>query len=544
MDLEDDLFLALARKAGLEEATIDRCRRVQRGRAAKGEPASLFAWAKARGLVSKDDVRRIERWAERASGSDTAFDEAPVACERCAEYVEVLAVMEGRAIEVEAGVYLCGRCARESGAEDELEAEVARDERASRAGKRRGLARRFHDSARLVARGGRRLARSARVVARTIAGRPSSLVAAGVMAGALGLMAIPVLAMSPRGVPETKAEPRSEPVVAIERTPAHAGDAAPVVVARAPSAAERAAVEVEACARAEAEGRSSEALARLDAALAEAAEGPGRRTLALARDELLEKLRGRIERDGAEARRRAEQGEEVLALGVVAKLKARMPRALAAEVASVAREVEAALGRARARALAERAGAEARARHDAEVARYGKLRTAVDAALAELDVASARRALSEAERFADADLERKVSSDRRRISGVEAIFVYAAHGLGQDAGAVVSLARRKGPKVEGRLVSAASGVVRVRLDRDGEIELGIAELAVTEVLARAKRVKRPPDECHYGRGVVLACLGDRKAAIDALDQAATIPEAAELATELRACAAVAGGPQR
>src|SRR3954462_3806545 len=70
---DDRTIVELARKAGYPpEDRLRQCRTIQLDRAKRGERASLFATAAREGALSKDEIRRFERWTDQIARRDPA----------------------------------------------------------------------------------------------------------------------------------------------------------------------------------------------------------------------------------------------------------------------------------------------------------------------------------------------------------------------------------------------------------------------------------------------------------------------------------------
>jgi hypothetical protein len=169
-----------------------------------------------------------------------------------------------------------------------------------------------------------------------------------------------------------------------------------------------------------------------------------------------------------------------------------------------------------------------------ELDQIAKVRAAVTKALLELDLATAKAALDASGPFAEKDTIAGNAIDRKRLDSAVKILAFAGAGLRTTQGTNVELALRDGTRISGRL-SKVDGRKAVVATPAGDVPVPFENLA-TEPLLRVALLGASDDleTYFFGRGVLLACAGDKKGALEALELAPSIAEAAALKTALEA----------
>lgn len=295
--------------------------------------------------------------------------------------------------------------------------------------------------------------------------------------------------------------------------------------------------------RLEGEGREPSAYACLDAALRRAIDPEALRNLNEAKRGLLFRCRARLQADCAEVERLARAGEIAEAKRVLGQTVAHMPQPLRNEVANAVSRINAAIRETRPTSApnAEKRESPEPTRRNQDLASLARLREVVDKALAGLDPAAARAALAQLGNLSEQDLRDEVALERRRIDAVETILELATGALRAQVGKTVELGLRKGAAAQGRLLRFDEGKLTVAVAAGAERDIEMRELAVETVLRIARLGGRvDSDAFAFGRGVILACSGDRKGALAALDQATSVPEAKVLKERLRTEEAASG----
>jgi hypothetical protein len=524
-ELSDKHFVVLARKVGYPtEEQLKRCRAVQVERAQKGEKASLFAWAKAQGFLTPRQASRFERWADQiARQADEPLEEE--------ESGEEQAERPRKKKRI-----------HESAAHFAVEAEAPEPKK-----KRKKISQSIMDGAKLVAAKIKRK----RPEAAPSGGSSAPLVAfCAAVAGALIVVAVVVATKKddqvangdPTPAPKVVA-PRVEPS-RIDAKPRVDEPTKPRVDAPAKPAFDAAAAVAEA-ERVEQEEREAEALSLLELSYARAKEPADRDLIACAKLKMLARFADKLRAEASQAPGLAADGDEKAERERVARLRKRFPRSLEKEFAAIDKSIDDAVAQRTAREETERLAREAAAKLREAVERYATVRATIDKALAALDTTKAKSALGDAPTSTEPVVADQKKLDERRIAAIAQLVVFAGDGYRSDLGSRVELEMRSGPTMKGKLL-------RIEGDRlameamGGEIAVAMADLAPRPFLFTARRgARKKVDDYAFARGVLLAALGDRKAAIDALE-ASTIPEAEQLAKELKekAAPAVAKKPEK
>ncbi|HZV02689.1 MAG TPA: DUF1570 domain-containing protein [Planctomycetota bacterium] len=144
-------------------------------------------------------------------------------------------------------------------------------------------------------------------------------------------------------------------------------------------------------------------------------------------------------------------------------------------------------------------------------------RLAVTKALADLDVALARRSLMD-------DL------DKKRATAVERLLDAAALGFRSLVGQRVELALRTGSRLGGKLTGVRDGKLELETGTGARTLVPVSRLALDMVLERSRDLERSdPATFYFAKGLLLAATGDKAGALEALTKASELEEACTLA---------------
>ncbi|MEZ0229746.1 MAG: DUF1570 domain-containing protein [Planctomycetota bacterium] len=349
-----------------------------------------------------------------------------------------------------------------------------------------------------------------------------------------------------------KPKPEPQPVVVN-------GDQKPLVkpesIAPEKTPLDRARETVAEATRLEKANREGDAVHALDTALEDFKTFDAKKLLDDARTAILGRFKTRI----AEATKLLDRGELAAARGFLLELRGRCPDALVPQLAGLQGRAEALANtpvqpaeqgprvepvaetpkveKAEKTEKTEKADAEP-ARPDltaSERARFAIARTQVTRALAELDVETAKKALfGDATPFTSKTVQEQFELDKKRIEAVEKLLDLIVEGFKPNLGQSIELALRSGGRVAGKLAKVEKTKVSLQPGQSPlTVSTPLAKIALEPLFARAlNAAKSAPEWYFFGRGVVLACAGDRARALEALELAAALPAATALRAQL------------
>jgi hypothetical protein len=172
-----------------------------------------------------------------------------------------------------------------------------------------------------------------------------------------------------------------------------------------------------------------------------------------------------------------------------------------------------------------------------EKARFALARSQVTKALAEFDVETAKKALEgDATPYQVKEIADQVDLDRKRIEAVEKLAALACEGYKKSIGEVIDLQLRVGQKLEGKLSKVENSKLGIQIGgapTAPSVMIPLGKVALDPVFTRAESAaKDHPEWFFFGKGVLLACCGQRAKATDVLELASALPAAAQLKKQL------------
>lgn len=266
---------------------------------------------------------------------------------------------------------------------------------------------------------------------------------------------------------------------------------------------------------------------------------------------------GRFKERLAEANRLMDRGELAAARGFLLELRPRCPDVLVPQFTGLQSRAEALANRAVEPSVPSPATPPATPKVDltpetprvepkedaaakpdltaSERARFAIARTQVTRALAELDLETAKKALfGNATPYTSSTVNEQFELDKKRIEAVEKLLDLVAEGLKPSIGQMIELPLRAGGKFAGKLAKVENGKLGVQPGNSPiTVQMAMGKFALQPLFDRAlAAATAAPEWYFFGRGVVLACTGDKARALEALDLAAAIPASIKLKSQI------------
>jgi hypothetical protein len=318
--------------------------------------------------------------------------------------------------------------------------------------------------------------------------------------------------------PEVEKEtPKAVAVTPVEAVPASV----------APDRTDRARSLVAEASALERSGHEDEAVNGLDLALDYEKAFAARKILQDARAAIVGRFKARVE----EASALVARGDLARGRAALALLRGRCPDSLVPDLVARQDEVDALMKKAKTVPPPKREDTPPRAdppaaeptpvAHDNKPApddheQRAQARLAVTKALADLDVALARRSLRE-------DL------DRKRATAVERLLDAAALGMRSLVGQRVELTLRTGSRLSGKLTGVRDGKLELETGTGARTLVPVSRLALDMILERSRELeKSEPATFYFAKGLLLAATGDAAGALEALTKASELEEACTL----------------